>query len=269
MKGSKQYLAFGLSILLILLASAVQADVDRGKTNQGIKAFQEEQWDEALKYFQDAQLDDPTDPVGHYNLAEALYKKKRFEDALKEYQKALGTEDPQLREKVYYNLGNTYFNLNKYQEAIQSYIKALDLNPDDQDAKHNLEYVRALLKEMAKKQPQQNQPNSQKQQQGQNQQKQEGKQNQDQQQQKQNQSPRNQQQSKQDSSLAQNQPREQEQKQKQQQEQAQPQQMKKKKALSREEAERILRALRSKEKENQKLRRMRLPAGKRQVEKDW
>ncbi len=267
MKGSKQYLAFGVSILLILLASAVQADVDRGKTNQGIKAFQEEQWDEALKYFQDAQLDDPTDPVGHYNLAEALYKKKRFEDALKEYQKALGTEDPQLREKVYYNLGNTYFNLNKYQEAIQSYIKALDLNPDDQDAKHNLEYVRALLKEMAKKQPQQNQPNSQNQQQGQNQQKQQGKQNQDQQ--KQNQSPRNQQQSKQDSSLAQNQPREQEQKQKQQQEQAQPQQMKKKKALSREEAERILRALRSKEKENQKLRRMRLPAGKRQVEKDW
>ncbi len=267
MKGSKQYLAFGLSILLILLASAVQADVDRGKTNQGIKAFQEGQWDEALKYFQDAQLDDPTDPVGHYNLAEALYKKKRFEDALKEYQKALGTEDPQLREKVYYNLGNTYFNLNKYQEAIQSYIKALDLNPDDQDAKHNLEYVRALLKEMAKKQPQQNQPNSQNQQQGQNQQKQQGKQNQDQQ--KQNQSPRNQQQSKQDSSLAQNQPREQEQKQKQQQEQAQPQQMKKKKALSREEAERILRALRSKEKENQKLRRMRLPAGKRQVEKDW
>ena len=267
MKGSKQYFAFGLSILLILLASAVQADVDRGKTNQGIKAFQEEQWDEALKYFQDAQLDDPTDPVGHYNLAEALYKKKRFEDALKEYQKALGTEDPQLREKVYYNLGNTYFNLNKYQEAIQSYIKALDLNPDDQDAKHNLEYVRALLKEMAKKQPQQNQPNSQNQQQGQNQQKQQGKQNQDQQ--KQNQSPRNQQQSKQDSSLAQNQPREQEQKQKQQQEQAQPQQMKKKKALSREEAERILRALRSKEKENQKLRRMRLPAGKRQVEKDW
>ena len=40
-------------------------------------------------------------------------------------------------------------------------------------------------------------------------------------------------------------------------------------SLTPEEAERILQALRSKEKENKKLRQPRVPAGKKPVKKDW
>lgn len=255
-----------------LLAGAVPADraladISRRKINKGIKAFQKQQWDDALKYFRDAQVDDPENPLAHYNLGEALYKKQKYEEAEKEYQKALGSEDVRLKEQAYYNLGNTYYQMNKYQEAIRSYIKALELNPADRDAKHNLELVRAKLKEMAKKQPQQNrqqqQQNRQDQQQQQKQQGEKGSDKQQQQQQRAEQKKENQEQ-KQQQMAQQN--KDQQQKGKQQKQSAQ---KVKKKPLSKEEAERILQALRSKEKENQKLRRVKQPAGKGRPEKDW
>jgi Ca-activated chloride channel family protein len=267
-----------ISIILILLfafgSTSVWADLNRSKVKAGVKAFDESQYDKSLQHFQDALLDDPENPLGHYNVAEALYKNKKYEEAIKSYQKSLNSEDITLREKAFYNLGNSYYQMNKYQEAIQNYIKALELDPNDQDAKHNLELVRAKLKEMADKQPMQNQQQNQQNQQGGQQDQQQQNQQQDQQQAQQQQQ---QQQGDQDKEQ-QNQQEQQEQQQdlakqdeqqKQQGEEKQAQQIDKKKELSKEEAERILQALRSDEKENQKLRRPEQTARRPRVEKDW
>lgn len=243
-----------LLFIIIFFVNNGWCDLSRGKIKKGIKAFEKSQWDESLQNFQDALLDDPENPIGHYNVGQAYYKKKNYEEALKSYERALSTLDLKLKQKTYYNLGNTYYQLNKYQEAIQSYIKALDLDPADQDAKHNLELVRAKLKELAQKQPMQNQPQPQQGGQSQNSQEQ-NQQNTEQQQ--------NQQQQVQAGEEKKN-----ESEQQREQEQA-VQQAEQKKDLSKEEAERILQALKSEEQENQKLRRQKLPAGKMQVEKDW
>jgi len=249
-------------ILLILFFGLNEGwcDLSRGKIKQGIKAYENSQWDESLQKFQDALLDDPENPVGHYNVAEALYKKKNYEEALKSYEKSLFSQDLALKQKSYYNLGNIYYQSNKYQEAIQNYIKALDLDPNDQDAKHNLELVRAKLKELAQKQPMQNQPQQQQGQQQQNPQQQD-QQNSDQQQSEQ-------QQQQQQQTQAGEEQQEQQQPQQSEEQQA-AQRVEKQKELSKEEAERILQALKSEEKENQKLRRQKMPAGRMQVEKDW
>ncbi len=264
MKYSLFMIFFVLLFILYWGVAPLRADLDRSKINKGIQAYDQNQWDESLKHFQDALLDAPGDPVAHYNVAEALYKKQKYEDALSAYEKALNTPDVDIRQKVHYNMGNTYYQMNKYQEAIQSYIKALELNPEDQDAKHNLELVRAKLKEMAQKQPMQNQQQQQ-QQQGQSgeQQQQEG-----QQQQNQDQSgEQQQQQQEQQQQMAKGEKNNEAEQQEMQEKQMQ--QAEKKKELSKEEAERILQALRSDEKENQKLRRSRAPAGRARVEKDW
>ncbi|MCK5453526.1 MAG: tetratricopeptide repeat protein [Calditrichia bacterium] len=251
---------YNISIWIVLfLVSAMvlpgKAEMDRSKVMKGIKSFEKEQWDESLQHFQDALLDDPEHPVGHYNVGESLYKKKNYEEALKSYEKALSTPEIAMREKIYYNLGNTYYQLNKYQEAIQSYIKALDLDPDDQDAKHNLELVRAKLKEMAQKQPMENQ---------QQQQQQSGDQQQSQQQQQGNGQEQQEQQENQDQ---QQQAQKDDDKQENEQKSAKPQE--KQKELTKEEAERILQALKSEERENQKLRQVQRPARIAPVEKDW
>jgi Ca-activated chloride channel family protein len=264
-----------ISIILILLfafgSTSVWADLNRSKVKAGVKAFDESQYDKSLQHFQDALLDDPENPLGHYNVAEALYKNKKYEEAIKSYQKSLNSEDITLREKAFYNLGNSYYQMNKYQEAIQNYIKALELDPNDQDAKHNLELVRAKLKEMADKQPMQNQQQNQQggqqdqQQQNQQQDQQQAQQQQQQQQGDQDKEQQNQQeQQEQQQDLA-----KQDEQQKQQGEEKQAQQIDKKKELSKEEAERILQALRSDEKENQKLRRPEQTARLPRVEKDW
>jgi Ca-activated chloride channel family protein len=258
-----------ISIILILVfafgSSSVWADLNRSKVKAGVKAFEDSQYDKSLQHFQDALLDDPENPLGHYNVAEALYKNKKYEEAIKSYEKSLNSQDIALREKAFYNLGNSYYQMNKYQEAIQNYIKALELDPNDQDAKHNLELVRAKLKEMAQKQPMQNQQQQQQNQQGgqQDQQQQNQQQDQQQSQQQQQQGEQDQEQQKQQE-LAKK-----DEQQKDQGEEKQAQQIEKKKELSKEEAERILQALRSDEKENQKLRRPEQPARRPRVEKDW
>ena len=124
---------------------------------KGIEAYQNEQWDESLNYFQDALIDDPENPKLHFNIAAVQYKKQRYEEALQSLEKAVITDEIVLQQSVYYNQGNVFYQLQKYQEAVQAYKKALDLQPEDQDAKYNLELVRAKLKEMADKQPSQDQ----------------------------------------------------------------------------------------------------------------
>ncbi len=254
-----------LVFCLWILAGQFLLAADRSKIKDGIKAFQKEQWDESLNKFQDALLDEPTNPMLHFNVGDALYKKKNYEEAIKSYEKSLTTDDIHLQQKAYYNLGNSYYKMNKYQESIDYYKKALELEPEDVDAKYNLELVRAKLKEMAEKQPMNNQQQSQGQQQGdqgQQQQQGTGEEQNEQQQAEQNENERNQQnqQEKQQSLAGQ---------QNQKQEQEQAVKSEEKKELTKEEAEQILRALRSKAEGNKKLRPMPKQSGKVQVEKDW
>jgi Ca-activated chloride channel family protein len=266
----KGYLSKIFVLVVIVIAPATNPPLlaaDRSKIKDGIESFQKEQWDESLNKFQDALLDDPTNPLLHFNVGDALYKKQNYEEALKSFEKTLNTNDVSLQEKAYYNMGNNYYQMNKYQEAIDYYKKALELDPEDVDAKYNLELVRAKIKEMAKKQPMNNQQQSQQQQQGEQQQQQQQQGSNDQQQNEQQQAGENQENKDQQNQQQQQQQKAQAEQQKEQEQQVGEQ--KEKKELTKEEAEQILRALRSKEESNKKLRPMPKQSGRVKVEKDW
>jgi len=94
-------------------------------------------------------------PQAHYDLANSLYKQKRYKEALNEY-KQINSKDSSLMFKKYYNEGNAYAFLKRYDDAIKSYKKALKINPKDEDAKHNLELLEKLKKKKQKKQKKQN-----------------------------------------------------------------------------------------------------------------
>ena len=117
------------------------------KTEKGSSLYQEERYDEAMKSFVDAQIESPEEPKLKYNLANTHYKMNNYEEAVKNYQDVAATaQDIQLEEKSLYNIGNALYRQGKLEEAIEFYKKALELDPDDQDAKYNLEFVREEIK---------------------------------------------------------------------------------------------------------------------------
>ncbi len=208
----------------------------RKKVLEGNRLYLEEKYDEANNKYQDALLEDPGSTDIQFNIGNVLYKKNNPEKAIESYQKSLSADDPMVQAQTYYNIGNSLYRAEKLPESILAYEQALKLNPDDQDAKYNLEYVRNKLKENA--QPQE--------------------QNQEDQQQQQEQNKEEQEQKEKNEQDKQNEQKEQEQQQASGEE---------KKEMSKEEAERLLEAL----KEDQKdMKKKEVKArGRARVEKDW
>jgi len=123
--------------------------------NTGNERFAEGAYDEALAEYRRAQLDDPDRAEPYYNAANVYNREAQLEETLAQARQALKTAAPNLAAQIWYNLGNAYFDAAKWSEAIAAYREALQINPDDLDAKHNLEL--ALQKLDDQQQPQQNQ----------------------------------------------------------------------------------------------------------------
>ena len=180
-----------------------------------------------------------------FNLGDAIYKQGRYEEALEEFKNSLSlAKTDEQKAQIFHNIGNTFLKSQKLQESIGAYREALKLNPSDLETKYNLSYA---LKQM------QNQQNNQQNQQNQDQQDQNQDQNQDQQDQNQDQENK-----------------EQEDKKEQNQDKQQNQQQKPepKDEISKDEAQRILDALKNNEAELQKKMREQ-KTKKSNVEKDW
>lgn len=233
----KSFKIITLVIVIIGLPWLLLAQPGRKQLIEGNKLYEEQKYDEANNKYRDALVNNPENPIINFNIGDAQYKKKQYEEALKAYEKSLSVDDVLTQSKAYYNMGNALYRAGNLPESILAYTQALKLNPNDEDAKYNLEFVRAKLKDQAQKQPQSNQ---QQQQQQQDQQQQQGE----------NQEKKDQQQDQQQ------QPEEQQAEEKEQQE------------MTKEEAERILNALKEDEKDLQKDKK-RTQTGRVRVVKDW
>lgn len=77
-----------------------------------------------------------------FNKANELYGKGKYEDAIKEYQKIINSDN--LSTDVYFNLGNCYYKIDNIPNAILHYEKALKLKPDNEDALFNLAMANKL-----------------------------------------------------------------------------------------------------------------------------
>lgn len=259
----RKVIAVCAGVLVVLLsAPAAQADY-KALNEKGNKALTEDKAEEALKYYKDAEVEKPKQPVLDYNIGTALYKQNKYPEALQRYTRALETDDPKFQADAYYNAGNTLFRAQRYAEAINAYKKSLEINADDADAKYNLELARVKLKEQAQKQDkqqqnQQDQQDNQDQQQDQQQQQQQDQQQQDQQQNSQEQQDKQKQQEQQQQQSQQEEDQEQQQQdvqqdgdQNQQQQQQKPARGQEQK-MSKQDADRILNAINGDEKKLQK-----------------
>jgi Ca-activated chloride channel family protein len=137
-----------LSILLVITFLPVAAQA--GPAQDGLEAYKKGQYDQALKLFIEAQLENPEKPELLYNLGNAYYKMGDFESAYQHYLQALKSEDQSLRQKTQYNLGNTSFRKEQMEQALKHYESALKLDPNDSQARQNLEFVKKIMQQQPK-----------------------------------------------------------------------------------------------------------------------
>ncbi len=137
--------AIALGVLVLLTSAAGIGDVERGN-----RLYRAGRYAEAVQAYEAALRDGNNTSELRYNLGTALLRLGRYEDAEQHLRAALDAVDPSLRERTYYNLGNRFLEAARasadaggqgplLETAIEAYKRALRLDPEDEDAKWNLE----------------------------------------------------------------------------------------------------------------------------------
>ena len=85
--------------------------------------------------------------VGHAasagNAGDSAYARQNYPQALDSYRKALDTEGAS--SNLYYNIGNTYYRLGNIGQAIIFYERALKVDPANEDARINRDFVKSKI----------------------------------------------------------------------------------------------------------------------------
>lgn len=238
-----------ITILAFLLMGASLEDA-----RQANEAYNNGDYKKAISLYKKAIDKDPKNSKLYFNLASAQAKAGSTEEAIRTFEQYKSmTDDPQEEAKANYNIGKVLSDTKKWGKAVDYFKQSLRYMANDADAKHNFELAKKKKKEQQEQQKQNKQQqknNDQKQNQDQNKKQQDQKKNKDQQKQKQQQ---NQQQ--------QDQQNQQQQKKKQQQQQLK---------MSKQEAEKILKALEQKEKDLLKqFKKKKTESSNSKNEKDW
>jgi Ca-activated chloride channel family protein len=169
-------------ILILLITGSVFGQKERRYIRRGNQDYKKEKFNESEIAYRKA-IEEHSDSSDLYkasfNLGDALYKQQKLDEAINQFNNlALDrTKSKDELSKVYHNLGNSYFMSGDFEKSIEAYKDALRKNPDDMETKYNLAYAQHMLKKQQQQQ-QQNQENQDQQQQ--EQQEQEQQQNEDQ-----------------------------------------------------------------------------------------
>ena len=107
--------------------------------NSGHEPYLNGEYATALEFYRDAEGHAPGSAEPYYNSANALYRTEEYDEALQSYDESLKYAEENLRSHGFFNRGNTAFQQENYPDAVEAYKEVLRMNPDDRDAKHNLE----------------------------------------------------------------------------------------------------------------------------------
>jgi len=144
--------------LFVLSASAqfnLSTQKEKTDTRIGNKQFEKENYTDAEASYKKALDKKNNMPEATFNLGDAVYKQKRYDEAAKQFQLSAQTNpDPKVKAEAFHNLGNTYLEQRKWEDAVKSYKESLKINANDKDTKYNLAYANSMLIEQKKQQQQ-------------------------------------------------------------------------------------------------------------------
>ena len=129
---------------------------------RGNRSFDKQKYGEATSTFSEAVKKNEKDFGAHYNLGNSLYKIKKYDEAIAEYQKAQkNTNNKDEKAASFYNEGNAHLQNGDGEKAVNAYKNALKYDPDNEAILKNLQIAKKKQKQKDNKQNQQNQQQNQ------------------------------------------------------------------------------------------------------------
>ncbi|MDP4223855.1 MAG: tetratricopeptide repeat protein [Bacteroidota bacterium] len=128
---------------------------DKKFIRQGNREYEKQKYSESEISYRKAIDKNKLSTDAVFNVGDALYKQKKYEDAGKQFADNTSMNEKKVKKSTaLYNLGNSFLMANKFQESIEAYKNSLMLNPGNMEAKYNLAYAQDLLKKQQQQQQQ-------------------------------------------------------------------------------------------------------------------
>ena len=139
----------GILIFIKAFAQTIEENISKGNNYYGIG-----QYELAERLYKEALEQDPSNRIAQHNLANALYRQKKYKEA-EEVLNGIVADSKEniVKSAAHYNNGVIKTKQKDLEGSIDDYKDALRLNPDDQQARENLQ--KALLELKQKQQQQQ------------------------------------------------------------------------------------------------------------------
>ena len=154
----------GAAVALCLPFLVGCLDPQGERVAEGNDLYAAGKYEEAASKYGEGLIDAPASPLLQYNLATALYRQGKYEDALAALAKVEASGDPSWTGRAAYDAGNAHYQLGaasesadpqatikSWEEALVDYKRAMVADPVDTDAKFNHELVTRKLAELRKK----------------------------------------------------------------------------------------------------------------------
>lgn len=149
------WLPMVIAILAAAAPAEARAQAGRAETREGNRLYEEGRFAEAHEKYLEALLEAPDSPIIRFNDGNALYRGEDYASALESFRAAVESGDPELAAAAWYNLGNTLYRQGALPESLEAFKQALRADPADADAKHNLERVLEQMQEQQQQEQQQ------------------------------------------------------------------------------------------------------------------
>ena len=145
---------YHITTLLLVSFLFLHAQTGEESLLKGNEYYKLGQFDLAERQYRAALAENEANATARYNLANALYQQRKYKEAVEVLNEITKAPDPTpaLKSSSYYNEGVVYTKQKDLEKSIEAYKGALRLNPDDKEARENLQ--KALL-ELRRQQQQQ------------------------------------------------------------------------------------------------------------------
>ena len=247
--------------VFILYSIVGLSQEERADIRKGNEFYETKEYNQAEVNYLKALEKKPESLEGSFNLGNVTYRQEKYQDAADRFEMlAKQSNTPEQVANSYYNMGNSLLQNKEYEKSIEAYKNALRNNPKDTDAKYNLSYAQAKLKQ----QQQQEDQDQNKEDENKEDEKKEDEKKEEEKKEDENKKNKDQEEKKEEQDKQEQEKKEGEKGDEEKEQQSKPEQ------ISKEDAQRLLDALKNDEQKIQKdLKKKKAKVNKVKIEKDW